>query len=212
MMIGMQKKTQRVDKIKRGKVFCRTSYKGNVVGVRQLKKKDIRFSTKSENIYIDVKSILPESILDKRNLKLKKLHNRDKFRVITNIFETVMEKILHDMIENKNTYLFPNRVKLFVGEAHTKKNKKISFFAYDTRKCINNHVSDAEFDGYVWRIFPSRKISDKLEYYSNVRQEKYIECKSSIGKQLWASYRGKQSLLMSKLRKKGLSLSSIQRL
>ena len=59
-MIGMQKKTQRVDKIKRGKVFCRTSYKGNVVGVRQLKKKDIRFSTKSENIYIDVKNILED--------------------------------------------------------------------------------------------------------------------------------------------------------
>jgi len=211
-MIGMQKKIQQAkNKVARGRIYRKVARCGTEVWTRQLKKSDIRSSKKEENIYIDSCKLMPNDIINKRNLKRRNLITRDKFQVLNFIFDTVMKRVLENMVEDKNIYVFPSNVELIIGTIDNDK-KRFSFFTYDTSKTINVAIHNSEFHGYAWTIYTSREINKKLEHYTNVRKENYIKCKTLLGRQSQASYRGKLSLLTSKLRKKGLSLSSLRRL
>jgi hypothetical protein len=196
-------------RVKRGRVYSRKASCGRYYQIRQLKKKDIRFSKKDENTYIDACNILTKDMVDFTNWKKKNFGQYDRLQVLNFIYEEVMKKIMVDMIENKNTYIFHDKTELIIATIDNYK-KRFSFFTYDTKNTNNYAVHKAEHYGIAWKIYTSKEIDKILKHYTNVRKENYILCKSLIGKQSLASYRGKLSLLMSKLRKKGLSLSSIQ--
>ena len=181
--IGMQKKSS-----KYSNVVLLKDKNGNKGYIKEHRKYSIRNANKNDSYYINYNDLIPtDSFLYH---KRKKLTPRDKSIIGMLIFEEIMDKIFDDMIENKSTYRFPNSVKLIIGQ--TKKGiDDCSFFTYDTRECIRRDITNAEAYGYTWNIYVSRRLHDKLKHYTEVKKQKYIRCKTLIGKQLLASYRGK---------------------
>ncbi|MHA2010581.1 MAG: hypothetical protein ACW980_24975 [Promethearchaeota archaeon] len=178
--------------------------------ITEYRKYAIRNANKSEPFFVDYNKIIDNKKVDFTNSKKNTLSVRDKSIIGCLMFEEMMDKIFDDMIENKNIYHFPNSVKLIIGEIE-REFDKYSFFTYDTRDCLNKLIQNSEFHGYTWNIIVSKRLRDKLYYYTNVKKQKYTKCKTLNGKQLLASYRGKLSLLMSRLKKRGLDPLYIKR-
>jgi hypothetical protein len=167
----------------------KTTNKGKGVVVKNISKQKIIRGKVSNKFYINY-----SKILKRRRQYLKGLPSQQRERSVVGsfIFDFVMDKILHDMIDNKNVFKLPYygvELGVFMGEE-----RGDPFFAIDTTEVKKLNVIKAHERGYKFNVYVSRRLRDKMDDKIFINKERFRPCKRSTGRQSLELYRMKCQL------------------